>query len=54
MEDYFGGAGPFTSTKNRNDIPDSFIWQAVCDLADNKERVHFIANDGELFKAANP
>lgn len=35
MEDYFEGAPPFSSPKHRNDIPDSFIWQTVCDLANN-------------------
>lgn len=52
MEDYFEGAPPFSSIKHRNDIPDSFIWQTVRDIANNKKHIYFIANDGELFKAA--
>lgn len=51
-EDYFAGSAPFTSVKNRNDIPDSFIWQTVRDLAQEKKQVYFVANDGALFKAA--
>jgi rRNA-processing protein FCF1 len=53
MKDYFDGAPPFSSVKHRNDIPDSFIWQAVRDVASKRKKVFFIANDGELFKAAN-
>jgi hypothetical protein len=52
IDDYFAGAVPFASTKNRTDIPDSFIWQTVCDLAKEKTRLHFVAQDGALFKAA--
>jgi hypothetical protein len=52
MNDYFAGEAPFSSSKHREDIPDSFIWQTVLDLADKKENVYFIANDGQLFKAA--
>jgi PIN domain-containing protein len=52
MNDYFAGKVPFSSVKHREDIPDSFIWQTVIDLADKKKHVYFIANDGQLFKAA--
>jgi PIN domain len=51
-DDYFEGAAPFTSVKNRNDIPDSFIWQTVLDLADGKKRVYFVVHDGALVKSA--
>jgi hypothetical protein len=53
MSDYFAGKAPFSSPKHREDIPDSFIWQTVLDTAANNERVYFIANDGQLLKAAN-
>jgi hypothetical protein len=52
MNDYFAGATPFSSVKHREDIPDSFIWQTVLDVAHKKKHVYFIANDGQLFKAA--
>jgi rRNA-processing protein FCF1 len=52
MNDYFAGEVPFSSSKHRDDIPDSFIWQAVLDLANKKKHVYFISNDGQLFKAA--
>jgi rRNA-processing protein FCF1 len=52
MNDYFEGAAPFSSVKHREDIPDSFIWQTVLDVANKKKHVYFIANDGQLFKAA--
>ena len=52
VADYFEGAPPFSSAKHRNDIPDSFIWQTILDVAGTKKRVYVIAQDGELFKAA--
>lgn len=52
MNDYFAGEAPFSSVKHREDIPDSFIWQTVLDVATKKKRVYFVANDGQLFKAA--
>src|SRR5437899_6350671 len=33
VADYFEGAPPFSSAKHRNDIPDSFIWQTILDVA---------------------
>jgi hypothetical protein len=32
MEAYFAGGSPFKGVKNRNDIPDSFIWQVILDI----------------------
>jgi hypothetical protein len=52
MNYYFVGEAPFSSVKHREDISDSFIWQTALDLASKKKHVYFIANDGQLFKAA--
>ena len=37
-DDYFAGNPPFKAAKNRDDIPDSFIWQNVRDLAKEKAK----------------
>ena len=49
---YFAGRPPFSSAKSRSDIPDSFIWQTLVDVAYRKDRVYFVANDGALLKSA--
>lgn len=33
FEAYFSGSAPFSQKKNRADIPDAFIWQAIAELA---------------------
>jgi hypothetical protein len=52
-DDYFSGAPPFTSPKNRLDIPDSFIWQTAVDIAQKHELLHVVANDTAIFEAAS-
>ena len=52
-DDYFGGAPPFSSVKHRPDIPDSFIWQTVRDLAKEHGTLHVVVADGALLKAAS-
>jgi hypothetical protein len=51
-KDYFSGAPPFTSPKQRTDIPDSFIWQTISDLTQEHEMICVVSNDGALYKAA--
>jgi rRNA-processing protein FCF1 len=51
IDDYFGGNPPFTSPKHRDDIPDSFIFQNIVDVASDQEIVNVIVNDGALFKS---
>ena len=50
-EDYFVGSPPFTSPKHRADIPDSFIWQTILDIATKASTLHAVVNDGALSKA---
>jgi hypothetical protein len=50
-DDYFSGTPPFKTPKNRKDIPDSFIWQVIVDLADKLPLLYVIANDGAVFEA---
>ncbi len=50
---YFDGAPPFKSIKNREDIPDAFIWQAVKRLAAEHKNLHFVVSDNTLRAAAD-
>ena len=50
---YFDGAPPFKSIKNREDIPDAFIWQAVMRLASEHKDLHFVVGDNTLRAAAD-
>jgi hypothetical protein len=52
IDDYFTGKPPFKSLKNRNDIPDSFIWRSLLDIVEESDRLHFITADDALFDAA--
>ncbi len=52
IQDYFNGAPPFTEVKHRVDIPDSFIFQLIVELAATVEHLYVIANDSALFKAS--
>jgi hypothetical protein len=46
MRAYFAGETPFKSRKNRNDIPDGFIWQTLLDLHKTLGPLIVLANDG--------
>jgi hypothetical protein len=52
IDAYFQGSPPFKTRKNRSDIPDSFIWQAICDIATRTKQLHFVCGDGALYEAA--
>lgn len=51
MENYFLGAPPFSSEKNRNDIPDAFIFESIRDLAETYGSVHAVVKDDGLRQA---
>lgn len=52
MNNYFNGGGNFTLVKNRNDIPDGFIYQNTLNQLNRKdEDVYFISKDNALSKA---
>lgn len=53
IEDYFEGAPPFKNKKNRLDIPDSFIWQVILDLANQHDTLHVVANDKKVREACD-
>jgi hypothetical protein len=53
MDDYFEGKPPFKSKKNRDDIPDSFIWQVISDLANHHERLYAVIHDEQLRDTCN-
>ena len=43
---YFKGKHPFKKIKNRNDLPDAFIWEVVCNLSETiGGPIHFITDD---------
>jgi hypothetical protein len=50
LKDYFDGAPPYKEIKNRNDIPDSFLWQTVLDLRNEHKPLHVVVNDGAIYK----
>jgi len=51
IEDYFEGAPPFKNKKSRLDIPDSFIWQVISDLANQFDVLYVVANDKKVREA---
>jgi hypothetical protein len=52
MNDYFAGMPPFKTVKNREDIPDSFIFHCVKNLCVNlNSKIHCIVSDGSLKSA---
>jgi hypothetical protein len=51
IDDYFAGKPPFKTAKSRNDIPDSYVWQAVLNLTQQFQPVHFVTNDKAMASA---
>ncbi len=45
---YFAGELPFDRPKNREHLPDAFIYNAVLELASGGREVWFLAGDGQL------
>ncbi len=48
---YFGGTAPFAARKNRNDIPDAFIYETLKDLVAAHHQLHAIVGDANLRKS---
>jgi hypothetical protein len=48
MEAYFRGEAPLTQLKNREDIPDSFIVQAISKLSNESDTIVVIAEDAKV------
>lgn len=53
FESYFNGSKPFKKVKNRDDIPDAFLFENVKDIKHTQNDVHFVSNDTFLFEAVN-
>jgi len=49
--DYFAGNAPFGQKRQRQDIPDSFIYHAICDLASDLKQLHVVCADHRLRNA---
>jgi PIN domain len=52
FEDYFSGGPPFKRRKNRDDIPDAFIFQAIRDLSTRVGSLYAVTNDTRLGETA--
>jgi hypothetical protein len=50
---YFDGEAPFKNMKNREDVPDAVIWQAVKRLGSEHRHIHFVVGDKRLRAAAD-
>ena len=48
LDSYFGGTAPFKQKKNRNDIPDAFVWQSIQDLARVHRPLYVVSGDGGI------
>jgi len=52
VEAYFTGMPPFREAKRREDFPDAFLWQVICDLAEVYESLHIVSADKGIIDAA--
>lgn len=48
LDGYFSGRPPFAAVKNRDDIPDAFILEALQRLSNQMDEVHFISADNRF------
>ena len=53
MSSYFKGDPPYSSIKNRNDIPDAFIYMSIKSLSSEISPIHFITDDQNLRHSVN-
>ncbi|ABX49689.1 hypothetical protein Sbal195_2521 [Shewanella baltica OS195] len=51
MDSYFKGETPFSSIKNRTDIPDAFIYCSLNELLKSHDKVIFVSSDKKFTKA---
>ena len=50
MNAYFEGSEPFSKIKNRDDVPDAFIYYSILEILKEHEKVLFICNDSKFKK----
>lgn len=48
MKSYFHGVPPFQNKKNREDIPDAFVWQVLDRLSMEEGQVYFVSADNNF------
>ena len=53
MTSYFNGKKPFSSLKNRKDIPDAFIYESIINIKNKYGLVIFISEDDNLRDSCN-
>lgn len=51
LDSYFKGSAPFSSRKNRKDIPDGLIYLSILETAAELEQLYVLCGDGGLGKA---
>ena len=51
LEGYFSAAPPFKKLKNREDIPDAFIWENIFDLSQSDSQLSLLSGDNHLREA---
>lgn len=52
VEAYFSGALPFREPKRKDDFPDAFLWQTICDLAESYNPLYVVSADNGILNAA--
>lgn len=52
LEAYFQGKPPLKSIKNREDIPDSFIFQSILKLHSSFNEIHVVSGDNKILEAS--
>lgn len=45
MDSYFEGAPPFKKRKNREDIPDGFVWEVIQDISKKHKPLYVVSGD---------
>ncbi len=45
MSSYFDGSSPFSKKKNREDIPDGFIYYAILEILKEEKQLYFVSAD---------
>jgi len=53
LDAYFSGSPPFKKIKNREDMPDAFIWASVSDICEKQIEVILITGDNNLRAACS-
>lgn len=53
FDSYFSGSPPFKSVKNKNDLPDAFIFESIKDVANEVNELNVIVADKKMRETCN-